>query len=80
MLLSACLLHPIHTALSAKSARNSAVSGFVFQRQLPVAPGEAEGCGGLHAEYELAWKAEGETFFDVTWRFASNQFVCVQRI
>lgn len=34
----------------------------------PFVAKEAEGCGGLHAEYELAWKAEGETFFD-DWQF-----------
>ena len=33
---------------------------------------EAEGCGGLHAEYELAWKAEGETFFDDPWAAESQ--------
>eukprot|EP00435_Cladocopium_sp_Y103_P015490 s1698_g3.t2 len=34
----------------------------------PFVAKEAQGCGGLHAEYELAWKAEGETFFD-DWQF-----------
>lgn len=40
---------------------------------------EAEGCGGLHAEYELAWKAEGETFFDDPWA-AESQMSGKQRL
>lgn len=40
---------------------------------------EAEGCGGLHAEYELAWKAEGETFFDDPWA-AESQMSEKQRL
>lgn len=35
----------------------------------PYMPKEAHGhCGGLHDEYKLTWRAEGETFFD-DWQF-----------
>ena len=32
---------------------------------------KASGCDSLHDKYELAWKAEGETFFD-DWQFINK--------
>jgi len=32
---------------------------------------EAQGCNSLHDEYQLAWKAQGETFFD-EWQFINK--------
>ncbi|CAK9092659.1 Probable glycosidase C21B10.07 [Durusdinium trenchii] len=34
----------------------------------PFVAKEAPGCGSLHDEYEMVWKAEAETFFD-DWQF-----------
>jgi len=34
----------------------------------PFVAVEAEGCGGLHENYQLSWAAQGETFFD-DWMF-----------
>mmetsp|Transcript_85164 Transcript_85164/g.150673 ORF Transcript_85164/g.150673 Transcript_85164/m.150673 type:complete len:538 (-) Transcript_85164:99-1712(-) len=37
----------------------------------PFVAEEAEGCGHLHDRYQLAWAAEGETFFD-DWMFLTK--------